>query len=987
VRPRPSLRTLTRLLIAAVFVCTLSADPQQYEGRTISSISFDPPAQPVDSTELSEILPLKLNTPLHLADVHRTIDRMFATGRYQDIAIDAQPSGPDGVAIVIATKNSWFIGRVSIEGKIPEPPNASQLVNASRLDLGEPFNQADVKTAQSNIVHLLVQDGFYEAAVTPSLDYSDVADQVNIAFHIEPGRRARLWLPTIAGNPQLPEHTIIRATHWKKLFIDRWQPISQARVRQGLDGVRAKFGKSDRLLATVELKSLDFDQANRRATPHLEIQAGPVVTIKAVGAKVKRKTMEDNIPVFQEHAVDPDLLEEGRRNLQEEFQSKGYFEAAVQYKQMNVVQGRQEIDYEIDPGARHRFVKLAVQGNKYFTTEAIRERLFLQPKSFQFRTGRYSEAFTRRDEQSIANLYKSNGFRDVIVTADTQDNYLGRANDVGVTLNIVEGVQYLVSTLAVTGNSLLDLKSILPTLSSAEAQPFSDFNVAADRDAILTYYFENGFPNAAFEYATTTGADPRLVNLQFRIVEGKRQFVRQVVTSGLLHTRAALVERNITMKPADPLSPVEMSEIQKRLYDLGVFAKVDMAVQNADGDTERKYVIYDMQEARRYSVTAGFGAQLANIGGSNAADSLANPAGAAGFSPRVSLDVTRINFLGLGHTVRFSSRYSSLDSRGLIDYLWPKFYGHPKLDLKFTVLFDDAHDVRTFAAKRAEASVQFTDRFSKSLTAFLRFTYRDVNVSNLKIAPELLPLLSQSVRIGILSANLVQDRRDDPTDAHKGIYNTLDIGLAARQFGSNSSFARLLARNATYHPIGKKLVLARQTSFGIEPAFSTPRNSDPNDAIPLPERFYGGGGNSLRGFPENQAGPRDHDTGFPLGGSALFFNTTELRFPLLGENVGGVVFHDVGNVFDRIGDFSFRFSQKNPQDFNYLVHAVGFGIRYKTPFGPVRVDLADSINAPRFNGFSGTYQQLVQCAINNTCVAAPQRVSRFQFFFSIGQAF
>ena len=160
------------------------------------------------------------------------------------------------------------------------------------------------------------------------------------------------------------------------------------------------------------------------------------------------------------------------------------------------------------------------------------------------------------------------------------------------------------------------------------------------------------------------------------------------------------------------------------------------------------------------------------------------------------------------------------------------------------------------------------------------------------------------------------------------------MGLAARQFGSNTAFARLLARNATYHPIGKKLVLARQTSFGVEPAFSVAKNSDPNDPIPLPERFYGGGGTSMRGFPENQAGPRDPDTGFPLGGSALFFNTTELRFPLIGDSIGGVVFHDFGNVFDRFSDISFRFTQKNPADFNYMVHAVGFGIRYKTPGGP-----------------------------------------------------
>jgi len=240
----------------------------------------------------------------------------------------------------------------------------------------------------------------------------------------------------------------------------------------------------------------------------------------------------------------------------------------------------------------------------------------------------------------------------------------------------------------------------------------------------------------------------------------------------------------------------------------------------------------------------------------------------------------------------------------------------------------------------------------------------------------------------MVSANFIQDRRDDPTDAHKGMYNTLELGYASHIFGSQSDFIRLLARNATYHPISKKITLARETSFGIQPAFRISPNTAASDPIPLPERFYGGGGNSLRAFPENQAGPRDPATGFPLGGSALFFNNTELRFPLFGDTINGVLFHDMGNVFDKLSDISLRFHQNSLTDFNYTVHAVGTGVRYRTPIGPLRLDLAYSINPPQFNGFGGTYAQLVQCSVNQTCgTPTLQHVSHFQFFFSIGQAF
>ena len=80
--------------------------------------------------------------------------------------------------------------------------------------------------------------------------------------------------------------------------------------------------------------------------------------------------------------------------------------------------------------------------------------------------------------------------------------------------------------------------------------------------------------------------------------------------------------------------------------------------------------------------------------------------------------------------------------------------------------------------------------------------------------------------------------------------------------------------------------------------------------MPLPERFFGGGATSQRGFPDNQAGPRDPFTGFPIGGNALLFHSTELRFPFLGDNITGVFFHDMGNIYSGMGNISFRYQQR-----------------------------------------------------------------------------
>jgi len=179
-------------------------------------------------------------------------------------------------------------------------------------------------------------------------------------------------------------------------------------------------------------------------------------------------------------------------------------------------------------------------------------------------------------------------------------------------------------------------------------------------------------------------------------------------------------------------------------------------------------------------------------------------------------------------------------------------------------------------------------------------------------------------------------------------------------------------------------VFARITRIGVEGLYGS------TTFIPLPERFFAGGSNSHRGFGLNQAGPRDLQTGFPLGGEALFLNNLELRtpplpLPFVGNDLSAVVFHDMGNVFASAGDVLnsfFHYVQPNQSacqntvtpncNFNYISHAIGSGIRYRTPIGPISFDLGYNLNPPVFP------------------VAQQNRfetLGHFNFFFSIGQTF
>jgi outer membrane protein assembly complex protein YaeT len=585
---------------------------------------------------------------------------------------------------------------------------------------------------------------------------------------------------------------------------------------------------------------------------------------------------------------------------------------------------------------------------------------------------------------AIEGLYRANGFLQVKVTPTVEDDYRGKIGQIKVTVKIDEGQQTVVGKLTIQGNAAVPTDTIMNLISSTEGQPYSDSNVAADQSEVTNYYFNHGFPDAGFESSAKAEAGhPDRMELTYKITEGSQVFVDHVLVSGLQYTKGFVVNREIVVQPGDPLSQDEMLQSQQRLYDLGIFNAVEMAVQNPEGDATQKNVVFQIAEARRYTFTygVGFEVQSGNTAG------VSNPQGEAGASARVSFGVTKLNFRGRDQTLTLQTRYGNLQKRVLVGYESPRWFDVKNLTFNLTAFYDDTFDVRTFEARRLEGSAEVKQRMNKASTLLYRLIYRRVSIpsNTLVIDPDLIPLFSQPVRVGMPAFTYIRDTRDDPTESHKGAFSTMDMGLASSWVGSQADFGRMLLQNSTYYQFHKKRwVFARSTRIGVEGPYGS------TTFIPLPERFFAGGSNSHRGFGLNQAGPRDLATGFPLGGEALFLNNLELRtpplpLPFVGNDVSAVVFHDMGNVFATSGDIVdslIRHAQPNRSacqnfvapncNFNYMVHAIGSGIRYRTPIGPISFDLGYSVNPPTF--------PIAQQSRFET-------LGHFNFFFSIGQTF
>lgn len=951
---------------------------QDLEGRTIVGIVTDPAQQPLLTSEFDERLGLKIGSPLSAAQVRAAIESLYKTGRYQDIAIEGQISG-DGVELRVVTTFNYFISGVTIDGA-DDPPSREQLRTATKLELGGLFDESLLEPAASNMLERLRANGLYQAQLTYHVDLNPGTQETGVYFLINPGDRARFDGINLTGNlSELPQ-TVEHLSGWRRglLFVTLpgWRELTEQRLQDGISKIESRVQRGDRLAASVTLQNLQYRPEANLVTPTLRIDSGPELEVNVTGAKISTGRRRQLIPIYQERTVDRSLLVEGQNNLLEYLQSQGYYQAQVEYTQSEPQAGRSIIDYSISRGLRSKLVKLDIEGNRYFDNATIRDRLQMTPASFiRYHWGRFSPRMLTQDTDAILNLYRTSGFREVQVNAEQNDEYQGKRGDLLLTLNIREGPQWLVHGLEIQGIPLEDDAYLRSIIRSIPGQPFSERNVAADRDTILNYYFNNGYPDATFDWTETPGPGPTQVDLRFTVQTGKQVFVRNIFVRGLRRTNPDLVARRITLKDREPVSQARISDSQQRLYDLGIFSKVQTALQNPDGDEDNKNVLFLLDEAAKYSFNVGFGAELARIGGG--VTTFDAPAGETAFSPRVSGGVSRLNFLGLGHTVSLQSLVSTLEQRVALTYQAPRVGGNENLTLTFTGLFDDSRDVRTFTAHRLEGSVQMEQKLKRGYSVQYRYTIRRVTVpiDTLKISPELVPILSSPDRAGLFSMSFIQDRRDDPTNSHRGYLNTLDVGYAWTAFGSGDDYARVVFHNTSYYSLGRDVVLARGIQFGY--ISGTPQY------IPLAERFFSGGASTDRAFPDNQAGPRDLETGFPLGGDAFLFHSTELRFPLIGDNVGGVLFWDIGNVYDDVQDISFRFRQRNIQDFGYAVNSFGFGIRYRTPIGPIRVDFSLSPDSPRFFGFSGTRQQL----LDGTGTLVDQRINIFQFHFSLGQTF
>jgi outer membrane protein assembly complex protein YaeT len=936
-----------------------------------------------------------------------SLRELYKSGRYADLRAELSDTA-GGVTLNFVARPNLFISRVQIQG-LHEPPGEALALSALRLNVGEPFREGDMKEALDRLHQTLEDDGQYLA----KLDYQTAphpeTQQIDIKVRVDAGPRARVTNITVQNQTQFSN-----AEARSQIKLRAGAQVTADRLNRAADHARKWLAQKNFLGARVTIHRGQYNAQSNRIPVEFTLYTGPEVRVAVEGAKVPEGTLRKLIPIYQEGAVDEDLLQEGRRALRDWFERAGYFDAEVNYTvadaatdpNSHVVRpAARVVTYTVNRGDHHRLVDVEFTGNKYFGSDLLRGRLKIQPAAYAS-PGHYSSVLLQDDVSSIRTLYDANGFQDCDVHSQLIDDYKGHHGDLSVKFVIQEGQQTRVASLTIDGNQQLSQDELLGVVGSSQGQPFSEFNVSSDRDNILATYYDQGFSEARFsadlEKIPPAGSNAGpTVRLNYHLAEGRQVLVAKVLLGGYEHTRPGVISRQVGIRAGEPLSEGAVVETQRKLYNLGIFSRVAIAPQNPEGEDDRKTIVVMVDEAKRYTFAYGLGFEAQRLGSPTSATSQS-----LSFAPRGTIEITKGNLTGRADALSFKIRASTIQGRALVSYTAPNYFANPNFSLQLLADYITSRDVQTFDSRRAEGTIRMAQRLSSTSTIFYQYAYRHVVASNARIDQEEIPLFSQNTEVSEFGVNWFRDRRNSVSDPTRGDFENIAVDVAMKPIGSSANFIRVYLQNSTYTPIGRRLVFARSARFGIQTVYGNSVSTD----IPLPERFFAGGGTSLRGFGLNQAGPRDSVTGFPIGGQAELIFNQDLRFPMhlpfIGDRLGGAVFYDAGNVFPSIRKVSLRSAPAAPvlgtvavpagttstvclsnctNELAYFSHTLGIEFRYGTPIGPVALDLGYQLNPARYLILSGT------CPPVSTATAACQtntsRLPGFQFFINLGTTF
>jgi outer membrane protein insertion porin family len=850
---------------------------------------------PVDAESLLSLIEITPNVDIvTTSKIRKSIELLYATGNFTNILVDAVLEN-DRVALTFILRKVYRIESIKLVGQLGI--SGGKIGKRLGLRKFEPYTPEKVLRGREDILAVLRENGYYNTSVRQDVSLNRIKKQVRIEYLIRAGAPTYVVSVDFTGQPHFPESTLLarmKSKPGKRFKIGEFN--------RDLEKIEAHYDQNGFLEHDIRVVHQEMPTPNQMQLG-IHIDAGKQLLLLTEGYLLSDKILREQIPIWSEHSYNDDTLEEGKRNLTEYFQSQGYHEAAVSWSkdlgEKNIL-----ITYTIHRGRKYKVDEIVIEGNSAMSRDEILDVMLTKESKHELVTGVFD-----KDLERIISAYRERGY---LFAHITERNIITRPNGlITINLQIEEGPLVTVSEIRLKGNNSISTEFLSRNFKQKIGEAISESKVKTDSNYIVALYSDRGFAKVQLENRLLLTRDKTRAIVEYRITEGDPVQVSRIVVSGDYRTERHVIEENLLFEEDDPFSLRKIFQSQSKLYSLNVFDRVEMDVPRPENLQDQQDVRIRLTESRPYTVSYGIGYQTFDL-------------------LRGTFSISNRNLFGTARSIGLALRGGFKEARALLTFTDPHLFFHR---LSSTVYGIAEHGVRTsYEFTRYAATLQVEKKLTTesvyltpgtktepAKSIFYRYAYENIDTTG---APPLDPINRQflAIRISSLAAGYVRDARDNPIDPSKGNYLSLEIQYAASFLGSEPDFLKSFNQFNYFIPF-ERTVIGTSLRIGLARGFKGV------EELPLSQRFFAGGGRTIRGFELDTAGPLDPVTGDPIGGNALFILNLEYRFPIAG-NFGAITFFDYGNVFSLISDF----------EFSELRKTSGVGLRYKTPIGPVTLD-------------------------------------------------
>jgi outer membrane protein insertion porin family len=945
---------MRRLLRVPCILCVLcagaqpaAADVRDYLNKPIGSVRLLIEGRETADPVLTSVVETAAGSNLSMTQVRETITHLFSLGRFEGVGVDA--TLVDGrVALSYELVPIHPVSRIRFAGATSAPgidTGAMRRAIVDRYGVSPPLGR--VADMSRILTDALRERGYLRAQISPRAEIEHDPERATLVFTIEPGARTTIRSVDIVGRP-----TVSRDEFLSRLGASAGSPYQRdalnARIERYLQDRRSQGYYEARVLPVVQLSE---DQTS--ADLMLTVTPGPRVRVVFTGDPLPSDRRAELVPVEREGSVDEDLLEDSSNRIEEFLHAQGYRDAVAPH----VREQKDEelvITFAISRGQQYRVSTFEVSGNASVPLADFEQAL-------RVRSGDpFSDARLDADVRTIGDLYRRRGF--AVASVKSGFDVITRTQPpaqvpVAVRIVVAEGPRITIDAVTFAGNRALDDAVLRAKTKLQAGEPYVPAQMAVDRDAIQLAYQDLGYESATVDARPAFSQNDTHATVTYQIQEGPQVFVDHVLIVGNVRTSTSTIERELQVKPGDPFSVTAITESQRRLTALGLFRRARIS-ELPHGAESLRDLLVTIEEALPTSIGYGGGVEgkLRVVdNGPNAA-----PTEEVDFAPRAFFDIGRRNVFGKNRSINFFSSVSLHPQSSFFEYRTVFTFREPHVfNTPADALVNVTSEQQTrssFDFSRHSVTIDFARKLTREVSVTGSYQLQRTSVFNELLSTEdqlLIDTRFPKVLLSSFLGSVIRDTRDDQIDPSNGGYLAANGQIAARAIGSKIGFVKSFFTAQGFHPIAgtSRFILAASARLGFAAGFPREAVDDNGDVIPgevirdLPqsERFYAGGDTTNRGFALDRVGVHHvpdpdnvntlTDGLLPLGGNGLVVLNAELR-TRLGTKFGVVSFLDTGNVYKLVSNI----------DLTEMRSSVGGGVRYKSPFGPLRFDIGFKVN-------------------------------------------